>query len=225
MPIEQLRTTLMPKGIDQGTVKTPRPAVSGGGTTMPNGAGQDFVGTRLPEIVILEPKVFRDDRGYFLEAWNRARYEAAGVPADFVQDNLSFSRRGVLRGLHYQYPTAQGKLVSVLRGEVFDVAVDIRLGSPTFGAWMGLVLSEENHRQVYIPPGFAHGFLVTSDTALFSYKCTEYYRPSDEGSIVWDDPQIGIRWPSAEPVLAAKDRDAPRLASLPEGRLPRHAAP
>src|SRR5262245_47186665 len=144
----------------------------------------NVIETELAGVVILEPKVFRDDRGFFLETWNCQRYEASGMPARFVQDNLSHSKRGVLRGLHYQYPNGQGKLVSVLLGEVFDVAVDIRKGSPTFGRWVGVTLSAENKRQLFVPAGFAHGFLVTSDYALFSYKCTEYYQPKEEGSVL-----------------------------------------
>jgi dTDP-4-dehydrorhamnose 3,5-epimerase len=178
--------------------------------------------TRLPGVLIVEPKVFRDDRGFFLESYNAARYAEAGLPASFVQDNLSLSRRGVLRGLHYQHPAAQGKLVSVLRGEVYDVAVDIRRGSPTFGRWTGAVLSAANLRQMYVPPGFAHGFLVLSDEALFSYKCTEFYRPADEGSVLWNDPDLAIDWPlgGASPLLAPKDAAAPRLVDMPAGRLP-----
>jgi dTDP-4-dehydrorhamnose 3,5-epimerase len=176
--------------------------------------------TKLPGVVFLEPKVYGDHRGYLLETWNRARYEEAGLPSEFVQDNLSFSRRGVLRGLHYQHPSAQGKLVTVLMGEVFDVAVDIRRGSPTFGTWEGFVLSGESKRQVYIPPGFAHGFLVTSETALFSYKCTEFYRPNEEASVLWNDPALGIAWPAGEALLSPKDESAPRLDQIPEDRLP-----
>jgi dTDP-4-dehydrorhamnose 3,5-epimerase len=190
--------------------------------------------TRLPGVVIFEPRVFRDDRGEFLETWHQARYAAAGLPEAFVQDNLSVSRRGVLRGLHYQHPLAQGKLVSVLEGEVFDVAVDIRRGSPTFARWVGMTLSGENRRQLYVPPGFAHGFYVTSDRALFLYKCTAYYAPSDEGSVLWNDPDLAIDWPlgqrsvvsgqssGADPILAPKDAAAPRLAGIPGDRLPQY---
>jgi dTDP-4-dehydrorhamnose 3,5-epimerase len=173
----------------------------------------------LSGVRILEPKVFEDERGFFLESWNEERYRAAGIDAPFVQDNLSFSAHGVLRGLHYQKPRAQGKLVSVLLGEVFDVVVDIRVSSPTFGRWMGVVLSAQNRRQLYVPPGFAHGFVVTSESALFSYKCTDYYSPADEGSLRWDDPDIGIQWPVASPVLSPKDRSAPLLGDIPEERL------
>jgi dTDP-4-dehydrorhamnose 3,5-epimerase len=180
----------------------------------------NLIETPLPGVVILEPKVYRDPRGYFMETWNLARYAALGLPETFVQDNLSYSTRGVLRGLHYQHPCAQGKLVSVLRGEVYDVAVDIRVGSPTFGRWVGVPLSDENKRELYIPPGFAHGFVVTSETALFCYKCTEYYQPQSEASVLWNDPALGITWPLGEPALSAKDQTAPRLADIPPGRLP-----
>jgi dTDP-4-dehydrorhamnose 3,5-epimerase len=176
--------------------------------------------TRLPGVVVVEPAVYRDDRGFLTEVWNQRRYDDAGLGVRFVQDNLSLSRRGVLRGLHYQWPAGQGKLVSVLHGEVFDVAVDIRLGSPSYGEWVGATLSSENKHQIYIPPGFAHGFAVLSETALVLYKCTEYYTPSDEGSIRWDDPAIGIDWPIADPILATKDASAPCVADLPSDRLP-----
>ncbi len=180
--------------------------------------------TRLPGVVVVEPAVFRDDRGFLTEVWNRRRYAEVGLEARFVQDNLSSSRRGVLRGLHYQWPAAQGKLVSVLHGEVFDVAVDIRAGSPTFGDWVGVTLSSRDNRQIYVPPGFAHGFMVTSDTALVLYKCTDYYTPGDEGSIRWDDPSIGIAWPFADPMLARKDAAAPLLIEVARHRLPAFAA-
>lgn len=141
--------------------------------------------TKLPGVVIVEPKVFGDSRGFFQETWQKSRYEESGIREMFVQDNLSFSTRGVLRGLHYQNPNTQGKLVSVIQGEVFDVAVDIRAGSPTFGQWEGVHLSGENHRQLWVPPGFAHGFCVLSDTAYFMYKCTDVYNPSTEMGILW----------------------------------------
>lgn len=176
--------------------------------------------TRLAGVVLLQPKVFGDQRGFFMETWNRQRYIEAGLPGDFVQDNLSFSRRGVLRGLHFQQPNPQGKLVSVLQGSVFDVAVDIRRGSPTFGRWEGYDLSGENRQQLYVPEGFAHGFCVTSETALFAYKCTRYYAPEHEGSIRWNDPDIGIDWPISDVELSAKDRDAPRLQDVAAERLP-----
>jgi dTDP-4-dehydrorhamnose 3,5-epimerase len=179
--------------------------------------------TDLPGVLIIEPRVFGDERGFFMESWNRERYAAAGLDVDFVQDNLSFSRRGVLRGLHFQNPNAQGKLVQVLQGEVFDVAVDIRVGSPAFGRWTSVRLSAENRRQFYIPPGFAHGFCVTSETALFAYKCTDVYNPAAEGSVLWNDPDLAIPWPLAgEPELSAKDREGVRLRDVPVERLPRY---
>lgn len=176
--------------------------------------------TALPGVLLIEPRVFGDARGFFMETFQVQRYEAAGIRGPFVQDNLSFSRRGVLRGLHFQNPNPQGKLVYVLQGEVYDVAVDIRRGSPNFGCWFGCVLSGANRRQLWIPPGFAHGFCVLSDTALFAYKCTDYYNPSAEASILWDDPVIGIAWPCREPVLSAKDEVAPRLNEIDPARLP-----
>jgi dTDP-4-dehydrorhamnose 3,5-epimerase len=172
----------------------------------------DIIKTEIDGLLIIEPKVFGDDRGFFLETYNQKRYQAAGIPDVFVQDNLSMSRRGVLRGLHFQNPNAQGKLVSCPLGEVFDVAVDIRKVSPTFGKLMGVHLSGENKRQLWIPPGFAHGFLVLSETALFSYKCTEYYCPKDEKTILWNDPEIGIDWPMKEGLqLSTKDQAASSL--------------
>jgi dTDP-4-dehydrorhamnose 3,5-epimerase len=172
-------------------------------------------------VLVVEPRAFGDARGYFLEAFHAARYADAGLPAAFVQDNVSLSRRGVLRGLHLQHPNAQGKLVSVLRGEVFDVAVDVRVGSPTFGRWVGEVLSGENLRQLYIPPGYAHGFVVTSDEALFAYKCTAYYDPAAELAVRWDDPAVGIRWPLDDVTLSERDRSAPALADAARrGLLP-----
>jgi len=167
--------------------------------------------TSLSGLKIIEPKVFGDQRGYFLEIWNRKRYAEVGIDVDFVQDNLSLSRSGVVRGLHYQYPETQGKLVYVLQGKVFDVAVDIRKDSPTFGKWEGVVLSDENKRQLYVPEGFAHGFCVLSETALFAYKCTALYNPRVEGGILWNDPEIGIDWPVADPVLSEKDTKYPTL--------------
>jgi dTDP-4-dehydrorhamnose 3,5-epimerase len=178
--------------------------------------------TKLPGVMIFEPKVFGDERGFFMETWHADRYEEAGLPACFVQDNLSFSRRGVLRGLHFQNPDQQGKLVYVLQGEVYDVAVDIRVGSPTFGKWEAIVLTSGNKRQFYVPEGFAHGFLVISDTVLFAYKCTARYNAKAEASVLWNDPEIGIEWPVEEPVLSDKDRAAPPLAEMPVERLPRY---
>jgi dTDP-4-dehydrorhamnose 3,5-epimerase len=173
----------------------------------------------LQGLLILEPKVFGDARGFFMETWNRRRYREAGLDFDFVQDNLSVSRRGILRGLHFQNPTPQGKLVSVLQGEVFDVAVDLRQSSPTFGKWHATPLSAENKRQFFIPPGFAHGFQVLSESAMFHYKCTDFYSPKDEMTLRWDDPDIGIQWPATEPILSEKDTKGLRLRDLPRDRL------
>ena len=170
---------------------------------------------KLRGCVIIEPRVFSDERGFFLETFQAERYEQeAGMDLPFVQDNHSRSARGVLRGLHFQKTKPQGKLVRVIRGEVYDVAVDIRKGSATFGEWEGVVLSEENKKQFWVPPGFAHGFVVLSDTADFEYKCTDYYDPSDEGSISWSDPDLDIPWPIANPVLSTKDQSAKRLVDL-----------
>lgn len=177
--------------------------------------------TDLPGVLILEPTVFRDERGHFLETWSDDAYAAAGLPRRWVQDNLSSSSHGVLRGLHYQEPHPQGKLVWVVSGEVFDVAVDIRIGSPTFGRWVGATLSGENRRQLWVPEGFAHGFVVTGPHALFAYKCTDRYDRAAEGSLRWDDPTIGIDWPVESPTLSDKDATAPLLADIAPDRLPR----
>lgn len=179
-------------------------------------------GTKLPGVFVVEPRVFGDSRGFFMESFNGKRYAEHGLPELFVQDNLSYSARGVLRGLHFQNPRPQGKLVCVLEGEVFDVAVDIRVGSPTFGEWVGVTLSSENKRQLYVPPDFAHGFVVTSEVALFFYKCTDYYAPESEGTVLWNDPGIGIEWPVENPTLSTKDRNASPLLRMPEGSLPNH---
>ena len=170
--------------------------------------------TALPGVLLIEPRVFGDARGFFLESWNRQRFRNAGLDLDFVQDNHSRSSRGVLRGLHYQLANPQGKLVRVTEGAVFDVAVDIRRSSPHFGQWVGYELSAENHRMLWIPPGFAHGFLVLSDTADFLYKCTSLYDPPSDRGIRWNDPDIGIAWPDTgtAPLLSAKDAAAPYLA-------------
>jgi dTDP-4-dehydrorhamnose 3,5-epimerase len=173
----------------------------------------------LPDVLLLEPRVFRDARGSFRELYNVERYEAAGLRARFAQDNLSRSARGVLRGLHLQHPRAQGKLVTVLEGAVFDVAVDVRLGSPTFGRWTGYTLTGEGGQQLWVPPGFAHGFLVLEEGTLFSYKCTDVYSPAHELTVRWDDPAIGIRWPAERPLLSEKDAAAAPLAELAD-RLP-----
>jgi dTDP-4-dehydrorhamnose 3,5-epimerase len=176
--------------------------------------------TKLPGVLVLEPNVFSDERGFFLETWNSTRYENVDIRGPFVQDNASFSRKGVLRGLHFQYPQSQGKLVQVLSGQVVDVAVDIRVGSPTFGHWISEVLSDANHRQIYIPPGFAHGYCVTSETAVFSYKCTDFYNPATEGGIIFNDPDLKIDWPTRQPVLSTKDANYPRLKDIPQDKLP-----
>ena len=172
------------------------------------------VETSLPGVLIIEPKIFPDARGFFVETYNKDRYVNNGILPEFVQDNLSFSTRGVLRGLHYQNPHAQGKLVYVLQGEVWDVAVDIRRDSPQFGQWTAVTLSSENKKQFYIPPGFAHGFCVLSETALFTYKCTDLYHPECDGGVRWDDPAIGIQWPISDPILSDKDRNLPLLGEL-----------
>ena len=171
--------------------------------------------SKLKGCVIIEPRVFDDERGFFLETFQAARYEQeAGIDLPFVQDNHSRSSGGVLRGLHFQKTKPQGKLVRVVRGEVYDVAVDIRKGSATFGEWEGIILSEDNKKQFWVPPGFAHGFVVLSDTADFEYKCTDYYDSSDEGSILWSDPDLDIPWPIVNPELSPKDESAKRLADL-----------
>ena len=173
----------------------------------------------LPDVLLIEPAVFRDARGSFRELYNAERYEGAGVPSSFRQDNLSRSARGVLRGLHLQHPRSQGKLVTVLEGAVFDVAVDVRRGSATFGRWTGYTLTGQNAHQLWVPPGFAHGFLVLEDDTFFSYKCTDVYSPAHELTVRWDDPAIGIRWPGEAPRLSDKDAAAPTLAELAD-RLP-----
>jgi dTDP-4-dehydrorhamnose 3,5-epimerase len=178
--------------------------------------------TRLPGVVIVEPRGFDDPRGFFMETWHQQRYQDCGLSACFVQDNVSLSVQGTLRGLHFQHPNAQGKLVYVLQGEVFDVAVDIAVGSPTFGHWFGLTLSERNRRQLYVPEGFAHGFYVTSEKALVVYKCTDFYVPQAEGRILWNDPDLAIEWPDGTPLLSAKDERGPRLKDIPLERLPRY---
>jgi len=178
----------------------------------------------LSDVLLVEPDRFGDARGYFLETWRQERYEAVGIASTFVQDNLSRSAQGILRGLHLQNPNGQGKLVYVLEGEVFDVAVDVRVGSPTFGKWTGATLSAADHRQLWIPAGFAHGFCVTSETALFAYKCTAPYSAADEIGVRWDDPALGIPWPVTEPRLSAKDAVLPRLAEIDPARLPRHGS-
>jgi dTDP-4-dehydrorhamnose 3,5-epimerase len=179
--------------------------------------------TEIPGVLVIEPEVFGDARGFFLESWQQSRYAQQGMPERFVQDNLASSRRGVLRGLHLQHPYAQGKLVQVISGEVFDVAVDVRRGSPWIGRWVGVRLSGENKRQFWVPPGFAHGYYVLSEEAIFSYKCNELYHLETELSVLWSDPQIGIDWPlEGEPVLSDKDRAASSLAEIDPERLPEY---
>jgi dTDP-4-dehydrorhamnose 3,5-epimerase len=175
----------------------------------------------IPDVLLLSPRVFGDDRGYFIETFSERGFAATGVSERFVQDNVSYSRCGTLRGLHLQNPNGQGKLVMALTGRVFDVAVDLRVGSPHFGKWVGAELSEESHQQLYIPPGFGHGFCVVSETAHFAYKCTAFYDPSSEMSVRYDDPAIGIDWPVQDPLLSPKDAAAPTLEELlASGRLP-----
>jgi dTDP-4-dehydrorhamnose 3,5-epimerase len=174
-----------------------------------------FVPTDLPEVIRIEPTVHGDERGFFMETWQARRFREAGIDGEFVQDNFSHSSKGTLRGLHYQIEHAQGKLVRVVQGEVYDVAVDLRKSSPQYGQWVGEVLSAENKHQLWVPPGFGHGFLVLSDTAEFEYKCTDYYAPEFERAIRWDDPDIGIEWPlldGQQPILSSKDADAPFLS-------------
>jgi dTDP-4-dehydrorhamnose 3,5-epimerase len=174
----------------------------------------EFTRTALDGVVVVEPRVFRDDRGFFLETYHAGRYREGGIDATFVQDNHSRSVRGTLRGLHAQWEHPQGKLLRVVEGEIFDVAVDIRRDSPTFGKWVGVTLSAENFRQIYVPTGFAHGFCVTSDVAQVEYKCTDIYDPEHELRVLWNDPAIGIDWPIAEPLLSPKDRDGQCLADI-----------
>ena len=179
--------------------------------------------TELPEVLLLEPRVFADERGAFFESYRAERYAELGVGGPFVQDNVSVSRRGVLRGLHLQNPRPQGKLVSVLRGAVLDVAVDVRVGSPTFGRVVARELSDANRHQMWIPPGFAHGFVVTSEDAIFAYKCTDVYDAASELSVRWDDPALAIAWPVRDVIVSPKDADAPTLAeAAASGRLPRY---
>jgi dTDP-4-dehydrorhamnose 3,5-epimerase len=179
-----------------------------------------FTETSLPGVIVIEPDVHHDARGYFLETYHEARYREGGIPLQFVQDNHSHSVRGTLRGLHTQVRRPQGKLVRAVDGEMFDVAVDVRRGSPHFGRWTGVHLSGENFKQIYIPPGFAHGFCVLSAEVNVEYKCTEFYVREDEISLAWNDPEIGIEWPISDPTVSDRDRAAPRLSEILE-RLPR----
>ena len=180
----------------------------------------NVTGTKLSGVALIVPQIFRDARGYFLETWHDHRYANSRIPGPFVQSNFARSQRGVLRGLHYQLKNPQGKLIWVTRGSVFDVAVDIRLGSPTFGQWIGEVLSEEEHRQLYIPPGFAHGYCVLSDSADFVYLCTDFHVPSDEYGMHWNDRNIAIQWPIASPILSDKDQHHLNLDAIPREQLP-----
>jgi len=173
-----------------------------------------FVETNLPGVIVVEPKVHGDDRGFFVETYRADRYREGGIRETFVQDNHSYSRRGILRGLHAQFPHPQGKLLRVIEGEVFDVAVDARRGSPTYGEHFKVMISAENFRQIYVPPGLLHGFVVTSDVAQVEYKCTDLYHPEAEFSVAWNDPDLGIHWPVDDPILSAKDAGAPRLAEV-----------
>lgn len=176
--------------------------------------------TKLAGVLVIQPDAFGDDRGWFLETWSPQRYVDMGITEAFVQDNVSMSTRGIVRGLHLQNPYGQGKLVQVLQGAVYDVAVDVRVGSSTFGEWVGAMLTSDDHRQMYIPPGFAHGFCVTSDTALFMYKCTQGYHRETEIGVAWNDPDLGIPWPVSTPSLSPKDAAAPRLREISRERLP-----
>ncbi|MGB5812170.1 MAG: dTDP-4-dehydrorhamnose 3,5-epimerase [Polyangiales bacterium] len=177
----------------------------------------------IPGLIVIDPVVHGDARGFFVETYVRDRYVAAGITEPFVQDNLSLSQRGTLRGLHLQHPSGQGKLCSVLDGEVYDVAVDVRVGSPTFGQWEGVTLSADNNRQFYVPAGFAHGFCVLSPRALFSYKCTNLYSAEHELGIAWNDDQLAIDWPIDDPTLSDRDRTNPKLREIAPGRLPSYA--
>ena len=179
-----------------------------------------FLPTELPDVILVEPEVYRDQRGFFLETYHARKFEAGGIPATFVQDNHSQSARGAIRGLHAQRQYPQGKLMRVFEGEIFDVAVDIRRGSPKFTQWVGIILSAENFRQLYIPPGFAHGFAVLTERAQIVYKCTDFYNATDEISLAWNDPDIGIEWPIDTPLLSEKDSIAPLLHDI-EDSLPR----
>ena len=180
-----------------------------------------IIETGIAGLVIIEPVVHGDDRGYFMELWRATKYARAGVPASFVQSNVSRSGAGVIRGLHYQHPCPQGKLVSVLEGSIFDVAVDIRSDSPTFKQWAGVELSADNHRQLLVPEGFAHGFCVLGDHALMSYLCTAEYVAEFDAALAWNDPDIGVIWPPGSFSLSEKDRDAPRLRDIAPEDLPR----
>ena len=181
-----------------------------------------FSQTSLPEVLLIEPQRFPDSRGYFIEQYHESKYREIGVDCGFVQDNMSFSTQGVTRGLHFQFPLAQAKLISVVSGEIFDVAVDIRVGSPNFGKWCGEILSADNCRQLFIPAGFAHGFCALSEGALVTYKCSALYDPKSDASIAFDDPDIAIDWPKLNLILSDKDRAAKPLSQLPPDSLPQY---
>lgn len=193
---------------------------------LPEKSGQPLkrVETSLPDVWVIEPRVLSDARGFFIETYHRDKYAALGITDDFVQDNHSCSTRGVLRGLHYQLRRPQAKLCRVIEGEVLDIAVDIRSGSPTFGKCAAVVLSAARHNQIYIPAGFAHGFVVLSDSAQFLYKCSDFYDPADERGIAWSDPALGIPWNISSPLLSEKDRQNPRLSEVPKQFLPEYRA-
>ncbi len=180
----------------------------------------EVIDLSIPDVKLIKPRAFSDERGFFLQSYHEQQYREAGINVSFVQDNRSRSSRGVLRGLHYQLEHAQDKLVSVVRGKVFDVAVDIRHGSPTFGKWVAEILSDDNHLQMFVPKGFAHGFCILSDEADLSYKCSDFYTPGDEHGLFWSDPEIGIKWPSKEVRLSEKDQHLPLLADIHPKYLP-----
>ncbi len=184
----------------------------------------NIIKTRIPEVLLIEPAVFKDERGLFMELFHASRYAVHGLVEPFVQDNYSVSRKDTLRGLHYQLKNPQAKLVQVIEGAVFDVAVDIRLGSPSYGQWVAEILSDENNKQLYVPPGFAHGFCVLSETARFIYKCTDVYTPNDEYGVLWSDQGLAIDWPISTPVLSSKDRQFQVLANIDQSCLPVYAA-
>ncbi|MGA9176149.1 MAG: dTDP-4-dehydrorhamnose 3,5-epimerase [Desulfobacterales bacterium] len=179
-----------------------------------------IITTSIEGILIIEPKTFKDNRGFFMETYNQKRYNTSGINPTFVQDNLSYSLKNTLRGLHFQIKHPQAKLIQVISGEIFDVAVDLRSGSATFGKWTGIHLSDENKRQMYIPKGFAHGFCVLSEFALFHYKCSDFYVPEDEGGLIWSDPDIGIEWPVENPIISEKDNQFQKLFDLTAEKLP-----
>jgi dTDP-4-dehydrorhamnose 3,5-epimerase len=180
-----------------------------------------FTELDIPGVFHIEPDVFPDDRGFFTETFHIEKYTEAGIPGPFVQDNFAHSRKHVLRGLHFQEQQAQGKLVFVIRGEIYDVAVDMRRGSPAFGKWIGLTLSEKNHHQLFVPKGCAHGYVVLSDSADVMYKCTDLYAPQYDRGLIWNDPDLAVAWPVADPVLSAKDAKNPRFSAIPVDMLPR----